>query len=89
MASEAKNNDDLIFEIVQNKCIACGNCREVCPWHAIIHTWTPQTRYRTTLVVLPDSCTGCGGAELAPCVRFCPVPDCIVPVARTPAAVNA
>ena len=68
------------FEIVQDICIACGNCREVCPLDAIIHSWTPDTKYRTTLIVLQDPCVGCGGPETAPCVKFCPVPGCVIPV---------
>jgi len=73
--------EDVIFEIVQEKCIACGNCREVCPVDAIIHTWEQETKYRTSLVVLENTCVGCGGPEKAPCVVFCPVPGCVVPVA--------
>ncbi len=76
----ASDKDEVIFEIVQDKCIACGNCREVCPLDAVIHTWTFDARYRTTIKILGDACVGCGGPAKAPCVRFCPVPDCIVPV---------
>ncbi len=33
-------------------------------------------------IVVPDSCTGSGGPEKAPCVAFRPVPGCLVPVGR-------
>ena len=75
-------NTDLVFEIVQAKCIGCGNCREVCPWDAIVHTWEPGGSFLTKLIVLPQNCTGCGGPGKAPCEVFCPVPECVIPVPR-------
>jgi ferredoxin len=71
---------DVIFRIDQKTCIACGNCREVCPWDAIIHTWAPGGTNLTTIVVLEEKCTGCGGPGKAPCELFCPVPGCLIPI---------
>ena len=70
---------DVIFRIDQKTCIACGTERR-CPWDAINHTRTPGGTNLTTIVVLEEKCTGCGGPGKAACELFCPVPGCLIPI---------
>jgi ferredoxin len=68
----------MAFKIEKDTCIDCGLCREVCPLDAVVHSWGFVTAYR----ILVDRCTECGGVSSAPCIRYCPVDDCIITIAK-------
>ncbi len=70
---------DVLFRIVEEKCIDCGLCREVCPYTAVYIKPDP---YKISFVVDELRCTGCGGEHHAMCVRFCPVPGALEEVPR-------
>ena len=72
--------ENVFFEIVEEKCIDCGICREVCPYTAV---YIEPTQLRISFVVDEARCTGCGGDEHALCVRFCPAPGALRELKRT------
>ncbi|MGD8398438.1 MAG: ATP-binding protein, partial [Anaerolineae bacterium] len=47
----------LIPEVDYDKCIFCGRCAEVCPWHAIAVVGQK-------VLVFPELCHGCGSCTL-------------------------
>jgi NAD-dependent dihydropyrimidine dehydrogenase PreA subunit len=55
--------------IVENLCIACGLCREVCPEHAV-HPKMQDIHHMYE--VLEHECTGCGD-----CLPYCPEPGAL------------
>jgi ferredoxin len=55
-------------------CTDCGTCREVCPPEAIVIALHTNVKYE----VWTERCTGCGGPDRAPCVRWCPSPGSLV-----------
>lgn len=56
-------------EVVEEKCIACGACSELCQFKAI-------SLLGDTVMTFPEMCHGCGG-----CMAVCPV-EAIVPGKR-------
>lgn len=70
----------IAFEIVEDNCIDCGICREVCPYTAV---FIEPTQLRISFKVDLDRCTGCGGKDHALCVRFCPAPGALVEVVKS------
>jgi ferredoxin len=72
-----KNN--VYFRIVEEKCIDCGICREVCPYTAVYIEPDPL---KISFVVDEARCTGCGGVDHALCFRFCPAPGALEELAR-------
>lgn len=77
----AKQN--IFFRIVEEKCIDCGICREVCPYTAVYIEPNPL---KISFVVDEMRCTGCGGEAHALCVRFCPAPGALVEIERVSAS---
>ncbi len=71
---------NVFFEIVEEKCIDCGICREVCPYTAVYIETTPL---KINFKVDEVRCTGCGGEDHALCVRFCPAPGALAELERT------
>ncbi|MCS6803515.1 MAG: 4Fe-4S binding protein [Acidobacteriota bacterium] len=70
---------NVFFRIVEEKCIDCGICREVCPYTAVYIKPIPL---RISFVVDEARCTGCGGEDHAMCVRFCPAPGALQELVR-------
>ncbi|MBI3949070.1 MAG: 4Fe-4S binding protein [Acidobacteria bacterium] len=72
---------NVFFRIVEELCIDCGFCREVCPYTAV---YVEPNPLKISFVVDEQRCTGCGGEDHALCVRFCPVPGALAEVERVP-----
>jgi ferredoxin len=70
---------NVYFRIVEEKCIDCGLCREVCPYTAVYIEPNPR---KIRFVVDEARCTGCGGQDHALCVRFCPAPGALEQLQR-------
>jgi adenylylsulfate reductase subunit B len=51
------------WRLIEEGCVGCGICRDVCPSQAI-----DMTREMAYPVPVPDACTGC-----MTCVEECPV----------------
>ncbi len=70
-------DEDMVVKIIEEDCIGCTKCIQVCPVDAIIGA--PKHMH----TVIAENCTGC---DL--CIPVCPV-DCIVPVpAPLPASIQ-
>ncbi|MCF6288358.1 MAG: electron transport complex subunit RsxB [Proteobacteria bacterium] len=68
---------DMVVEVIEEECIGCTKCIQVCPVDAIIGA----AKQMHTIIL--DVCTGC---DL--CIPACPV-DCIIPiVAPLPNTIN-
>ncbi len=59
---------DMVVEIIEEDCIGCTKCIQVCPVDAIVGA------AKQMHTVILDACTGC---DL--CIPACPV-DCIIPI---------
>ena len=73
------SDEGIAFEIVGEKCIDCGICREVCPYTAV---YIEPSQLRISFKVDLDRCTGCGGEAHALCVRFCPAPGALIEITK-------
>ncbi len=59
---------------ITQDCISCGDCEPHCPTAAISEG---PTKY----VIDPAKCNDCDGYGPTPiCIRYCPIPDCIVKI---------
>ncbi len=71
-------DDNYVAHIDKNKCVGCGACAKVCPYHAIIHLHRPcetacavnairKSETSEAAVIDNERCIGCGA-----CVYRCP-----------------
>lgn len=59
--------------IVEDECIACGDCPPECPTDSI-------TESLVAFKINPNTCTECEGeADEPKCVVVCPIDNCILP----------
>lgn len=64
----------MALSIVDEFCLFCDICREVCPYAAVeIAPVNGVDRY----IIVENKCTECGGLDSAPCHRYCPEPRAI------------
>ena len=60
--------------IVEEKCIACGDCEPECPTDSILEK-------PPTFIIKAETCTECEDIYDSPmCVQVCPIKGCILPL---------
>ena len=53
--------------IIAEKCIGCGECRQLCNFDAVLFNGPPNDVVEKTYTIYPIACEGCGV-----CAHFCP-----------------
>jgi len=62
--SQAINSSNFICNIIQDKCVGCNKCAEVCPVEAISMVSANTPKRKAKLAQLePENCIGCGVCE--------------------------